>query len=210
MHERRMSFIRLSIGTAEAASAVRPFRREYEVMGEQRDILAITLFRNVGFLGREKLLRRPGRPSGIRLETPDSQMIGEQIFELALAENSDPARCAKEYTTPVITWNKMPYNAMKLNPPAFAAPYEYSLFSVDSRDFIMTACKKAENQEGLVVRGYQSGQELLQTDCRPLQGYALKAEINLNEEELHPLNGQELLTVPKNCVRSYLLTREGS
>ncbi|MFR3911885.1 MAG: mannosylglycerate hydrolase [Clostridium paraputrificum] len=49
--------------------------REYEIIGEDYDTIAITLFRGVGFLGKEEMYRRPGRPSGIKLETPDSQML---------------------------------------------------------------------------------------------------------------------------------------
>src|SRR5690606_42094201 len=47
--------------------------REYEIVGDSRDTIAVTLFRSVGVLGKEELLRRPGRPSGIKLETPDAR-----------------------------------------------------------------------------------------------------------------------------------------
>lgn len=62
--------------------------------------------RCVGVLGKEKLYRRPGRPSGIKMETPDSQMQGLQRFEFALTTwIPRAAQQAKEYTTPVITYN---------------------------------------------------------------------------------------------------------
>ncbi|WP_204267007.1 hypothetical protein, partial [Citrobacter youngae] len=35
-------------------------------------------------LGKEKMARRPGRPSGIKLPTPDSQMIGDIKIDLAI------------------------------------------------------------------------------------------------------------------------------
>ena len=56
--------------------------REFEVVGEQRDTFALTLFRAVGVLGKENLLLRPGRPSGIKMPTPDSQMPGNRCIVL--------------------------------------------------------------------------------------------------------------------------------
>jgi len=56
--------------------------REFEIVGEESDTIAITLFRSIGFLGKENILRRPGRPSGIKLPTPDSQMLGKITLSL--------------------------------------------------------------------------------------------------------------------------------
>lgn len=41
--------------------------REFEVIGEEKKTFAITLLRGVGLLGKEDLLLRPGRPSGIKM-----------------------------------------------------------------------------------------------------------------------------------------------
>lgn len=48
--------------------------REFEVTGERQKTFALTLLRGVGVLGKEDLLLRPGRPSGIKMPVPDSQM----------------------------------------------------------------------------------------------------------------------------------------
>ncbi|WP_262230762.1 hypothetical protein, partial [Escherichia coli] len=44
--------------------------REFEVIGEEKKTFAITLLRGVGLLGKEDLLLRPGRPSGIKMPVP--------------------------------------------------------------------------------------------------------------------------------------------
>ena len=58
---------------------------EYEIYsdGEQSSI-AITLLRGVGMLGKSDLLIRPGRPSGIVVPTPDAQCHGKQVLQYAL------------------------------------------------------------------------------------------------------------------------------
>ena len=60
--------------------------REYEMIGPDYSVLAVTLFRSVGVLGKEGLLRRPGRPSGIKMETPDSQPVSYTHLECPVLE----------------------------------------------------------------------------------------------------------------------------
>lgn len=128
--------------------------REYEAIDEKT--LAITLYRCTGYLGKEELLRRPGRPSGIKMATPDQQMLGINCYDFALTcvNNDEIAKAAKEYLTPVITYNKMPYNAMKLNESAIQVPYQYSFLTIDQPAFILSALKKSEYDEGYILRGY--------------------------------------------------------
>ncbi len=133
--------------------------REYEMAGADYGVLAVTLFRSVGVLGKEGLLRRPGRPSGIKMDTPDSQLRGSHTYELAItACREQLARTAKEYATPFISYNKMPYNAMKLNPADVGVPYSFSLMRETEGQAVLSALKKAEDEEKLVARFYNGGQ----------------------------------------------------
>ena len=67
------------------------------------------------------MLRRPGRPSGIKLETPDSQMLGNIKLHFALTTHSastleaNISRRAKEFLTPICTYNKIPYEIFASN-----------------------------------------------------------------------------------------------
>ena len=131
--------------------------REYEVIGEGYDILAITLMRGIGVLGKEELYYRPGRPSGIKLPTPDSQMLGKQSYELSLYTHKGSTlegktfKAAKDYTTSYDIYNKIPYDAMKLNLEDFKLPVSYSLFETEGKAEL-SAVKMSENNEYLVVR----------------------------------------------------------
>ncbi|MCV5539864.1 alpha-mannosidase, partial [Escherichia coli] len=81
--------------------------REFEVIGEQCDTLALTLLRGVGVLGKEELLLRPGRPSGIKLPTPDSQVRGKLSCRFSLLAfagdhiSANVMQAARSYLTPV-------------------------------------------------------------------------------------------------------------
>lgn len=76
--------------------------KEYQLIGEKYQQLALTLFRSVGFLGRPDLLRRPGVASGNAFKyipTPDSQLQEKLTFKFAinLERSYNPAQIAKTY-----------------------------------------------------------------------------------------------------------------
>ncbi len=177
--------------------------REFEIVGENYSAIAITLFRSVGFLGKEEMVRRPGRPSGIKMPTPDSQLLGKMTFEFAITKGCENiSRIAKEYLTPMVCYNKMPYNAMKLNTPNFTSPYEYSLLGVKSDHFVLSAFKKAEKEDGYILRGYQTAKE---NEEIKISANVL-AQVNLNEDIIsseEPIN----FNIPKNVVKNYYVKK---
>lgn len=157
--------------------------REFELVGENYNTIAVTLFRCVGLLGKEELYRRPGRPSGIRMETPDSQMRGVQTYELALTtDRPHVQQMAKEYTTPVVTYNKMPYNAMKLNTPTISAPYGYSLLTLNNDQPTLATLKKEEQGDALLLRCY-NGTAQNQT-ATLISDWLIAGEARLDETSL--------------------------
>lgn len=174
------------------------------------DTIAITLFRSVGFLGKEEMFRRPGRPSGIKLATPDSQMIGNVKVDIALypykgeALKANIARVAKEYLTPIYTYNKMPHNAMKLNSVDFTTPYEFSLLNEENKDITLSTLKKSEKNDGLVMRFF-NGTDLdkfaninINSDCKLRR----VNKVNLNEEFISEVEDLNNIKCNKNAVES--------
>ena len=132
--------------------------REFEIVGEKKDTFALTLLRSVGVLGKEDLVLRPGRPSGIKLPTPDSQLRGKLCCRFSLmAFSGSPtaagiAQHARAWLTPVQCYNKIPFDAMKLNRADFATPGTYSLLTMPSVGCMLSALKKAEDRDELVMR----------------------------------------------------------
>ena len=177
--------------------------REYEITGEDFSNIALTLFRGVGLLGKEEMYYRPGRPSGIKLETPDSQMLGKLKFEFAVFIHSGDEieglvpQKGREYVTPVTVYNKIPYNAMRLNPAGFNTPDRYSLFGKKIEGSVLSAVKKAEREEALLIRIYNPNinkdiQDSLIFDKSIKNIY----ETNLNEDKVNDLNNADIILKP--------------
>lgn len=205
-----MSFVALR-DESNGVSVLTNSTREFEIIGEEYDTIAITLFRSVGFLGKEELFRRPGRPSGIKLETPDSQMIGEVKLDFALYffKNDDSmnnlTRVAKEYLTPLVTYNKMPHNAMKLNEANFMAPYNYSLLKEENNQVTLSTLKKSEKDNGLLVRFFNGTEESGKAKISISKNIKECYITNLNENKLEDIsynNDKIEVDINKNVVKS--------
>lgn len=134
--------------------------REFEVIGEGKKTFALTLLRGVGLLGKEDLLLRPGRPSGIKMAVPDSQMRGMLRSRFSLFSYSGTpfsagvAQQAKAWLTPVQCYNKIPWDAMKLNKADVCVPEHYSLLTMSPVGCLLSALKKAEDRDDVILRLY--------------------------------------------------------
>ncbi|HCB1899194.1 TPA: mannosylglycerate hydrolase [Citrobacter amalonaticus] len=132
--------------------------REFEVLGDREKTFAITLLRGVGLLGKEDLLLRPGRPSGIKMAVPDAQLRGRLHGRLSLFSytgtpvNAGIAQQARAWLTPVQCYNKIPWDAMKLNKAGFMTPDHYSLFTMPPVGCQLSTLKKAEGRNELILR----------------------------------------------------------
>ncbi|CAH6991661.1 alpha-mannosidase [Vibrio chagasii] len=158
-----MNFAALENGKAGMAIMSNGLR-EFEVIASQgdenRDTFALTLFRGIGVLGKEELLLRPGRPSGIKIPTPDSQVRGKLVYEFTLCGfsgnhiDANIMAQARDNVTPVECYNKIPYNAMKLNVGEQNLPMSFSLLSKQQAGAVLSVLKKAEDEDALIMRVY--------------------------------------------------------
>ena len=180
--------------------------REFEVVGEKRDTFALTLFRAVGVLGKENLLLRPGRPSGIKMPTPDSQMPGQQRYRFALLGFSGDhlqasvMQHARDYLTPVRTYNKIPYDAMKLNLTDNKTPSRYSLMQKCISGTVLSALKKAEDDEALIVRVYNPSETQSLADSVQINTEVTGwQEVRMDETDVNTENGSGQMGEFKPC-----------
>lgn len=158
-----MNFAALENGKAGMAIMSNGLR-EFEVIASQgdenRDTFALTLFRGIGVLGKEELLLRPGRPSGIKIPTPDSQVRGKLVCEFTLCGfsgnhiDANIMAQARDNVTQVECYNKIPYNAMKLNVGEQNLPMSFSLLSKQQAGAVLSVLKKAEDEDALIMRVY--------------------------------------------------------
>ncbi|MFK5284013.1 hypothetical protein ACI3PL_30990, partial [Lacticaseibacillus paracasei] len=66
--------------------------KEFQLIGDQFDQLAVTMFRGVGYLGRPDLKRRSGDASGLQTKyvpTPDSQLLGTRQMQGGICLDAD-------------------------------------------------------------------------------------------------------------------------
>ncbi|MDD1828665.1 mannosylglycerate hydrolase [Photobacterium sp. ZSDE20] len=158
-----MNFAALENGKAGMALMSNGLR-EFEVIASQgdenRDTFALTLFRGIGVLGKEELLLRPGRPSGIKIPTPDSQVRGKLVCEFTLCGfsgnhiDANIMAQARDNVTQIECYNKIPYNAMKLNVGEQNLPMSFSLLSKQQAGAVLSVLKKAEDEDALIMRVY--------------------------------------------------------
>lgn len=165
--------------------------REVEIIGETRSTFALTLLRGVGLLGKEDLLLRPGRPSGIKMPVPDSQIRGELHCRFSLlpfsgsALNAGVAQQARSWLTPVQCYNKIPWDAMKLNRTAITAPETFSLCTLPATGCQLSALKKAEDDEALIIRLFNpSDSECCESVMRFNQHHPVCEETGMDEQPL--------------------------
>ncbi|MGG7178347.1 glycoside hydrolase family 38 C-terminal domain-containing protein [Clostridium paraputrificum] len=86
--------------------------KEYQVIDKK--ILAITLFKGVGRLGKNDLLYRPGRASGREVASPQGQLMNELNFEFSMMRMNNEegvpylkvARTLESYLNPGFSYQK--------------------------------------------------------------------------------------------------------
>lgn len=158
--------------------------REYEIPVGQPDTLAITLFRCVGWLGQAALPWRPGRASGMVLPSPDSQMPGIHRFHLAVLpmnNGQDGAfwHAVEQWRTPASGYLDTGWSRFRTNPHGRNFPSRFSVLNWESQLHFSTL-KKAQNEEALLLRGWNPGLE-------PLENIAPEADGLLEQVTLAEL-----------------------
>jgi alpha-mannosidase len=162
---------------------------EYEVLDTPDGAeISVTLLRCVGWLSRADLsTRRSG--AGPSLQSPGAQEIGRREFyysiiphagDWASAEADLPAHVAAiQHLRPMrARWNRHGIGHID---------WEGALIDVTSTAFQVSAVKRAEDGDGLIVRLYNTLDEPAETTVDvPLAGGRV-SQVNLNEEHIRDL-----------------------
>lgn len=178
---------------------------EYEVI-PLRNVIALTLLRGVGWLSRPDLLTRPG-DVGPSWETPEAQCLGQHRFEYAILPHAGGwegvYREAYNYSAPMhivrgdehegfdpeeIELEKMEGPVtMKHIPRTGELPGELSFLSIQPEALVLSAVKRSERSDCLIVRFYNIKAEPLTAKVRLFRQVAEAFRVNLNEERIEPL-----------------------
>lgn len=189
---------------------------EYEIMRSGgRNAVAVTLLRCVDMLFRDDLLTRPGY-AWLPLHTPDAQCQGTHTFELAVAPHEGDwrniYRTAHTWARPVYvrrgdeTEGFVPFQAVPqekdayqlfkntvVNPVDLAGNIESgaSLLSVEPEQIVLSAVKRSEDGEMLVVRVFNVGDEAVSANLRLAFPIEAAFELNMNEEKHSAISSQQ-------------------
>lgn len=160
---------------------------EYEVRNEEQGAaIYVTLLRAVGWLSRGDLVTRRGH-AGPPIPTPDAQCKRKMTFELSIIPHKGDWKASKSYveagnfTAPLLSVYA-PLNRGK-------APATLKVASIDP-PLVVTALKKAEDNEWSILRFYNVGSEETEAEIKiglPFQEAWLA---NLNEEPLEKVKAE--------------------
>ena len=157
------SFVSLT-NDEETVSVIPQGVREYEIVGENKNVIRLTLLRTYGFMGKENLLYRPGRASGEKIiETPDAQLLKKMSFNCGVTycakafNDSNIANIAKQYNTPIEVKEYSEF----LNGRLIFSQIEEEATNDNSLSMLrmegnltVSSIKNAEDQDGMIIRLY--------------------------------------------------------
>ncbi|NFG41063.1 alpha-mannosidase [Clostridium botulinum] len=187
--------------------------KEYEVLEDSK--IALTLFRSVGLLGRDDLLWRPGRASGINnkvVYTKDAQMLKEMSFEYAITfgkvesdfENKS-FNTLDKYLDRYTSYQLQKLNLFEERVERFEVPLnlknvdeEYSLFSIDNKYAIQTVLKESYEKDGFILRLFNPGEKEITVNLTKENGKNIFLT-NLYERVLEEVK-DELVIKPRGYI----------
>lgn len=129
---------------------------QYEILNAEEPTVALTLLCGTDYMGKQDLVDRPGRRSGLHVETPDSSLLGTHVMEYSIiphAGNEVDAKVgmkANEYIAPML--------AVQVNGYSESSAFQDHdrFFQLDHNDMAISAVKKSENDESMIVRIYNT------------------------------------------------------
>lgn len=148
-------------GEATSVGLITDGVKEYEIIGDEFDTIAYTLFRSYPKMGRSDLEDRPGRASGKEWDTPDSMLLKKLEFNFSLCILQDGqyiAKYANEYLTPLKAHQEIRFQSsfdeFILRKMDTRLPKKYSSFSINNDNTQLSIYKLGEDN-GTILRVYQ-------------------------------------------------------
>ena len=169
---------------------------EYEARREENGTatLCLTLLRCMGLLGRGAILTRRTGGAHIPVSTPDAQCLGQHTFEYALLPHGGDW----QMVYPTAYGYNAPLRAVRIGRQVGPYPNVHSFVMLEPRQLVLSAFKRSERGEGLIVRGYNVTDEPLVATLK--FGFLVQAVYcaNLNEEGLEELelSSEGAVTLP--------------
>ena len=160
---------------------------EYEVYNDDARTIAVTLLRCVGWLARQGLY-------SVTIPTPDAQCPGKHRFEYAILPHKGTWNDAKVWQQ--AHQHNVPLIYIQTGAHVGDLSGEQSFITIESAELIVTAIKKAEDRDSLIVRFFNISSEDVHEARISVAKITSARLVNLNEEP-----GNELIVEPEGAVR---------
>jgi mannosylglycerate hydrolase len=159
---------------------------EYEIVKEKgRTAIAITLLRCVGWLNKNNLMTR-WRMAGPDLPTPEAQCLGKHTFEYSMIphgnswDEAKSYKAAYQFVSPLAAFNVKKSDGKLADVQSFV--------SVEPDELVVSAIKKSERGDGLIVRFYNITDEEVVGKISAYKNIVKAGLVNLNEEFVEALS----------------------
>ncbi len=152
---------------------------EYEILTEEPYTLAQTLLRCVGWLSRDDYPARPSN-AGPTIPTPDAQCQGKHVFRYAVMPYMANWRKSKVWR--MAHQHNAPPRTVLTGIHEGEMPAEQSFVRVSPDKVVVTAVKKAEKSDALIVRILNTTPDAVEASVSIPHGFSSARLTNLNEE----------------------------
>lgn len=173
--------------------------KEYEIVDDK---IALTLYRSVGLLGRDNLLWRPGRASGINnkvVETPKSQLLKELEFEYSIIWNEGKReefyQLGNEYLDRYVSYQNQKLNSFEEPVDRFEIPLlekdikEKFQIQIDNKSIALSSLKRSFDGKSVILRLFNIGEK--RESLRGISSENIYLS-NLKEEKIRKVNEIEI------------------
>ncbi|TLG76684.1 glycosyl hydrolase-related protein [Culicoidibacter larvae] len=201
--------VQLQGGTGQQLLLVSQALKEYEVVSNRE--LAVTLFRSVGLLGRDDLVNRPGRASGINnivVPTPDAQMQQTMSFSYGVVAVTpqQPLYNYYEQLYPRYTvYQKQKMNTFHSRLERFELPMnmvqwqDESMIQLDNPALSLSVLKQASHADEIIVRCFNLSETVQQGTFALSAGWQI-CQSRLLEDKCSSLADNKIELAPNNYI----------
>lgn len=174
---------------------------EYEVFDDAKRTIALTLLRCVGWLAHWDLLTRQ-LPAGPHLPTPDAQCLGKHRFKFSILPHAgswaDTAVYRQAYQ------HNIGFGTHQTDSHEGKLPKSMGFVSVEPKELVVTAIKKSEKEDFVIIRFYNIGEKTVQgkiTFGKPVKQVYLAELSEKRRQKLEVANNKSVqLSVTKKKI----------
>ena len=181
------------------------------VASEASNSIALTLFKATGRLGKDDLLWRPGRASGINntvVYTPDAQLQKSMTFSFSIALTDEAShqtvrRLEQEFLDAPFGYQKQTLNSFENRLERFQVRFDsrdvakrFGLFELEQALLLSSIGHSFYQDNAVIVRLYNPTEQAIQLNTTAFAYFAEVVRVNHREH----LVDQEWQVKPNNCI----------